>query len=153
MSGPVSHRVVAERDGYTISNDPARLDIDAVHAYLTRSYWAAGIPRATVARSLAHSAGYGLYAPDGAQVGFIRVISDWTTFAYLCDVYVLEGHRGRGLGQWLVETVLAHPALQGIRRLSLTTRDAHGLYEKVGFRRSEFGRFMDKTIRDVYQRR
>jgi GNAT superfamily N-acetyltransferase len=145
--------VLVERDGYTISNDPARLDIDAIHAYLTRSYWAEGIPRETVARSLVHSSGYGLYAPDGGQVGFTRVITDWATFAYLCDVYVLEAHRGRGLGVWLIETVLAHPALQGIRRLSLTTRDAHGLYEKVGFRRSEFGRFMDKTIPDVYRRR
>ena len=145
--------VTAQRDGYTISNDPARLDVDAIHAYLTTSYWAKGIPRATVARSLQHSMGYGLYAPDGAQVGFTRVISDWTTYAYLCDVYVLDAHRGSGLGVWLVETVLAHPELQGIRRLSLTTRDAHGLYEKFGFTRTEFGRFMDKTIPDVYQRR
>lgn len=146
-------RVTVQRDGYTISDDPARLDVDAIHAYLTRSYWAAGIPRATVARSLAQSTGYGLYAPDGAQVGFTRVITDWTTFAYLCDVYVLEAHRGRGLGVWLVETVLAEPGLRGIRRLALTTRDAHGLYEKVGFTRTEFGRFMDKTIPDVYQGR
>lgn len=145
--------VTVQRDGYIISNDPARLDVDAIHAYLRTSYWATGIPRETVARSLRHSAGYGLYAPDGAQVGFTRLITDWTTFAYLCDVYVLDAHRGRGLGVWLVETVLAHPELQGIRRLSLTTRDAHGLYEKFGFTRTEFGRFMDKTIPDVYQRR
>jgi GNAT superfamily N-acetyltransferase len=145
--------VTVQRDGYTISNDPARLDVDAIHAYLTTSYWAGGIPRATVARSLRHSTGYGLYDRDGAQVGFTRVITDWTTFAYLCDVYVLEAHRGRGLALWLVETVMAHPELQGIRRFSLTTRDAHGLYEKVGFTRSEFGRFMDKTIPDVYRGR
>jgi len=145
--------VSVQRDGYTISNDPARLDVNAIHAYLTRSYWAAGIPRATVAQSLAHSAGYGLFAPDGAQVGFTRVITDWTTFAYLCDVYVLEAHRGRGLGVWLMETVLADRGLQGLRRLALTTRDAHGLYEKSGFTRTEFGRFMDKTIPDVYQGR
>ena len=146
MSVPVT----IHRDGYTISNDAARLDVDAIHAYLTTSYWATGIPRATVARSLEHSTGYGLYGPDGQQVGFTRLITDWTTFAYLCDVYVLDAHRGRGLGVWLVETVLAHPELQGIRRLSLTTRDAHGLYEKFGFTRTEFGRFMDKTIPDVY---
>jgi GNAT superfamily N-acetyltransferase len=149
----MSDLVTVHRDGYTISNDPALFDVDAIHAYLTRSYWAAGIPRATVARSLAHSTGYGLYAPDGTQVGFTRVITDWTTYAYLCDVYVLEAHRGGGLGVWLVETVLAHPELQGIRRLSLTTRDAHSLYEKFGFTRTEFGRFMDKTIPDVYKRR
>ena len=142
--------VIAQRDGYTISNDHTRLDVDAIHAYLTRSYWATGIPRDKVARSLDHSTGYGLYAPDGSQVGFTRVITDWTTFAYLCDVYVLEAHRGLGLGVWLVETVLANPGLQGIRRLALTTRDAHGLYEKMGFTRTEFGRFMDKTIPNVY---
>jgi GNAT superfamily N-acetyltransferase len=149
MSPPVT----AQRDGYTISNDHARLDVDAIHAYLTRSYWATGIPREKVARSLEHSAGFGLYAPEGAQIGFTRVITDWTTFAYLCDVYVLETHQGRGLGVWLVETVLANPGLQGIRRLALTTRDAHGLYEKMGFARTEFGRFMDKTIPNVYLRR
>ena len=142
--------VTAQRDGYTISNDHARLDVDAIHAYLTTSYWAQGIPRDTVARSLQHSTGYGLYAPDGAQVGFTRVITDWTTFAYFCDVYVLDAHRGRGLGVWLMEIALAQPELRGIRRLSLTTRDAHGLYEKFGFGRTEFGRFMDKTIPDVY---
>jgi GNAT superfamily N-acetyltransferase len=145
--------VTVQRDGYTISNDPARLDVDAIHAYLTTSYWATGIPRGTVAQSLLHSLGFGLYAPDGAQVGFARVISDWTTYAYFCDVYVLEAHRGHGLGVWLMETVLAYPPLQGIRRWSLTTRDAHGLYERFGFTRTEFGRFMDKTIPDVYLRR
>ena len=146
----MSQPVTVQRDGYTISNDPARLDIDAIHAYLTISYWAKGIPRGTVARSLLHSMGFGLYGPDGAQVGFARVISDWTTYAYFCDVYVLEAHRGHGLGVWLMETVLAYPELQGIRRLSLTTRDAHALYEKFGFTRTEFGRFMDITIPDVY---
>ena len=153
MPDPQQVLVTVQRDGYIVSNDPARLDVDAIHAYLTRSYWAAGIPRAIVARSLAHSTGYGLYAPDGAQVGFTRVITDWATFAYLCAVYVLEAHRGRGLGVWLVETVLADQGLQGIRRLALTTRDAHGLYEKAGFTRTEFGRFMDKTIPDVYEGR
>ena len=149
----MSPTVTVQRDGYTISNDPARLDVDAIHAYLTISYWAKGIPRGKVAQSLLYSMGFGLYAPDGTQVGFARVISDWTTYAYFCDVYVLEAHRGHGLGVWLMETVLAHPDLQGIRRLSLTTRDAHGLYEKFGFTRTEFGRFMDITIPDVYQRR
>jgi len=153
MSDPVPALRTAQRDGYTISTDPARLDVDAIHAYLTTSYWATGISRATVARSLRYSAGYGLYAPDGAQVGFTRVITDWTTYAYLCDVYVLEAHGRRGLGIWLIETVLATPELRGIRRISLSTRDAHGLYEKFGFTRSEFGRFMDITIPDVYQQR
>jgi GNAT superfamily N-acetyltransferase len=153
MAEPEPAPVTVHRGGYTISTDPARLDIDAIHAYLTISYWAAGISRTTVAQSLRHSTGYGLYAPDGAQVGFTRVITDWTTFAYLCDVYVLEAHGRRGLGVWLIETVLATPELRGIRRIALTTRDAHGLYEKFGFTRTEFGRFMDITIPDVYQQR
>ena len=148
MPDPQQVLVTVQRDGYIVSNDPARLDVDAIHAYLTRSYWATGIPRAIVARSLAHSTGYGLYAPDGAQVGFTRVITDWATFAYLCDVYVLEAHRGRGLGVWLMETVLADRGLQGLRRLAHTTRDAHGLYETSGLTRTEFGRFMDTTIPD-----
>lgn len=123
---------VAEHNGYTISTDPVRLDFVAVHAYLTRSYWAAGIPMETVRRSAAHSLCFGVY--QGAdQIGFARVITDHTTFGYLADVYVLEEHRGRGVGKWLVETILAHPDIQGLRRLMLSTRDAAGLYTRYGF--------------------
>jgi GNAT superfamily N-acetyltransferase len=121
------------RDGYRISTDPHRLDITAIHAYLTRSYWAAGIPKEIVVRSLGQSLCFGLYDTSGAQVGMARVVTDAATFAYLCDVYVLEEHRGRGLGKWLIETVCAHPALQGLRRFMLATRDAHGLYTQFGF--------------------
>jgi GNAT superfamily N-acetyltransferase len=121
-----------QRDGYVISTDPARLDVDAIHAYLTRSYWAAGIPRPLVARSIQGSLNFGLYS-DAAQVGFARVISDRATFAYLCDVYVLEEHRGRSLGKWLIEEVMNHPELAGLRRFVLATRDAHGLYARHGF--------------------
>ena len=125
-------------NGYLITTDPARLDVDAIHAYLTRSYWATDIPRAIVASSLAGSLCFGLYttapsAPPDAQVGFARVISDRATFAYLCDVYVLEEHRGQGLGKWLMQTVLDHPELAGLRRFLLATRDAHGLYAPYGF--------------------
>lgn len=138
-------------DGYTISDDPARLDVDAVHAYLTRSYWAAGIPRTTVARALEHSLCAGLYAPDNAQVGLARVISDYATFAYLCDVYVLEAHRGRGLAQALMAFVCAHPRLQGLRRFSLVTRDAHRLYARFGFEPiADPDRHMAKLNRNVY---
>ena len=117
---------------YWITTDTQKLDVDAIHAYLTRSFWAEGIPKATVAKSVANSLCFGLF--DGAaQIGLARVVTDRATYAYLCDVYVLETHRGRGLGKWLIETVMAHPDLQGLRRFQLVTRDAHGLYSRHGF--------------------
>jgi GNAT superfamily N-acetyltransferase len=121
-----------QRDNYRISTDPARLDVDAIHAYLSRSYWAEQIPREIVERSLRGSLCFGLF-DEQAQVGFARVITDRATFAYLCDVYVLEQHRQRGLSKWLMEIVSAHPDLQGLRRFTLVTRDAHGLYAQFGF--------------------
>ena len=120
-------------EGYLISDDRARLDVDAVHAYLVRSYWAEGIPRATVAQAMEHSLCVGIYGDSGEQVGLVRVISDYTTFAYLCDVYVLEAHRGRGLSKAAVQLVLGHPRLQGLRRMQLVTQDAQGLYSRFGF--------------------
>ena len=122
-----------------IRTEPARLDVDAIHAFLTRSYWASGVTRERVARSLEGSLCFGLFG-DGAQIGFARVITDRVTFGYLCDVYVLEAHRGQGLGKRLVEAVRAHPELRGLRRLLLRTRDAHGLYEQFGFARVGDGR-------------
>jgi GNAT superfamily N-acetyltransferase len=118
---------------YEISSDRARLDIGAIHAFLTQSYWSPGIPRATVERAIANSLCFGAFQ-QGAQVGFARVVTDRTTFAYLCDVYVLEEHRGRGLAQQLMTRVVEHPDLQGLRRILLATRDAHGLYAKFGFK-------------------
>lgn len=118
---------------YLISDDPARLDVAAIHAYLTRSYWAEDIPLETVTRALQGSLCLGLYAADGAQVGLVRIISDYATYAYFCDVYVLEAHRGHGLAKAAMQAALAHPKLQGQRRLSLITRDAHGLYAQSGF--------------------
>jgi GNAT superfamily N-acetyltransferase len=121
--------------GYEISTDPARLDLDVIHRFLSEeAYWSPGVPREVVERSIANSLCFGLYAPDGAQAGFARAVTDRATFAYLADVFVLTEHRGRGLGVWLVEVVLAHPDLQGLRRIELTTVDAHGLYERYGFR-------------------
>jgi GNAT superfamily N-acetyltransferase len=117
---------------YSITTDPDRLDIDAIHEYLSRSFWAEGIPKDTVARSVANSLCFGLL-DGGRQVGLARVVTDRATYAYLCDVYVLESHRGLGLGKWLIETVMAHPDLQGLRRFQLVTRDAHGLYSRHGF--------------------
>ncbi len=122
-------------DPYEISADPARLDLGAVHAYLSgESYWARGIPRALVERSAANSLCFGVYAPAaGEQVGFARVVTDRATFAYLADVYLLPAHRGRGLSKRLMAAVLAHRDLQGLRRFLLATKDAHGLYEQFGF--------------------
>lgn len=117
---------------YEISTDSARLDIDAIHAFLTQSYWSPGIPRATVARAIANSLCFGVFW-EGQQVGFARMVTDKTTFAYLCDVYVLEAHRGRGVSKQLMEYVMQHPDLQGLRRMMLATRDAHGLYTQYGF--------------------
>lgn len=141
------------RDGYVVSSDPARLDLDVVHRFLSEdSYWAPGIPRALLERAVAHSLPFGLYDATGAQVGFARVVTDRTTFAYLADVFVLDAHRGHGLGQWLTRCVLAHPDLQGLRRVLLTTQDAHGLYEKVGFVQAPFPeRFMVIEHADRYR--
>ena len=119
-------------DDYVISTDPERLDVNAIHAYLTRSYWAKGIPCDVVAKSLKASLCFGVYL-KGEQVGLARVISDYATFAYLCDVYILEDHQGQGLGKWLIQVVRDFPALQGLRRFHLATKDAHGLYQQFGF--------------------
>ena len=120
------------RDTFRITTDPASMDVDAIHAYLTRSYWAEGISKDLVARAMAGSLCFGLL-DAGRQVGFARVIGDKATYAYLCDVYVLEEYQGRGLGTWLMRELMTHPDLQGLRRFTLVTRDAHKLYEKCGF--------------------
>jgi GNAT superfamily N-acetyltransferase len=121
-------------DGYSLSTDPARLDVAAIHRWLSEeSYWAKHIPRATVERAIANSLNFGLYATGGAQAGFCRVVTDRATFAWLCDVFVLPEHRGRGLSKWLVSQVLAHPDLQNLRRHLLATYDAHTLYQRFGY--------------------
>ena len=121
-----------QRNGYTISTDPTRLDVDAIFGYLSRSYWANQRTKETVEKSLQHSLNFGMYLGE-QQVGLARVITDLATFAYLCDVYVLEEHRGDGLGKWLIDTVTSHPDLVNIRMFLLATRDAHGLYQQYGF--------------------
>ena len=138
------------RDGFTISTDHARLDLDAVYDFLSTSYWARGIPRDVMERSIAHAVPFGIY--EGAtQVGFARVVTDRATVGYLGDVFVLKPWRGRGLSRWLMECVLAHPELQGFRRWFLLTRDAHGLYEKYGFTPlAAPDRWMEKHARDPY---
>jgi len=141
------------RGEHLITTDPARVDLAVVHGFLSESYWAKGIPLETVRRAVEHSLNFSVY--DGArQVGFARVITDYATFAYLGDVFVLETHRGRGLSRWLMEVIVAHPELQGFRRWVLLTRDAHGLYEKVGFKKvTAPERYMELWVPDVYTRR
>jgi len=143
------------RDGYAISTDPARLDVRVIHEFLAlRSYWARQIPLELVQRSIEHSLCFGLYAGD-EQVGFSRVVTDYAVFAWLGDVFVLESHRGRGLGTWLVETVVGCPELQGLRRWDLATNDAHELYRRFGFGKANPARMMERLAPapDVYRRR
>jgi GNAT superfamily N-acetyltransferase len=125
--------IVEVRNGpYRITTDSAQFDLDAIHAYLTVSYWAEGIPRVTVVRSIEHSLCFGVLAGK-KQIGLARVVTDRATFAYIGDVYILEAYQGQGLGKWLMATIVAHPDLQGLRRWILATQDAHGLYRRFGF--------------------
>jgi len=133
-----------------ISTDPGRIDVAMVHGFLTQSYWATGIPLGTVRRSLQHSLCFGIYQ-GSHQVGFARIISDYATFAYLGDVFVLPGFQGQGLARWLMECITAHPDLQGLRRWSLLTRDAHGLYSQFGFTPLKSpDRWMERHDPEVY---
>jgi GNAT superfamily N-acetyltransferase len=142
----------SRRDGFVVSTDRRRLDVDLIHRFLATCYWAKGIPRETVARSLEHSLCFGVYDGSGAQVGFARVVSDFATVAYLGDVFVLETHRGRGLSKFMMESIMRHPALQGLRRWILLTRDAHGLYQQFGFTPLKSAdRYMELHRPDVYE--
>ena len=109
------------------------MDFEAIHAFIVESYWARGIPRETLKRAIENSLCFGVFAEHGEQIGFARAVTDTATFAYLADVYVLEAHRGLGLSKWLMQEILSHPGLQGLRRISLATQDAHGLYARFGF--------------------
>jgi GNAT superfamily N-acetyltransferase len=141
-----------QRGEYTVTTDPARVDIGLVHGYLADSYWAKGIPLEVVRRSIANSLNFSVY--HGAeQVGFARVITDYATFAYVGDVFVLEPHRGRGLSKWVMELIVSHPGLQGFRRWVLLTRDAHGLYRQFGFTAiAAPDRYMERWTPDAYTR-
>ncbi|HTD93713.1 MAG TPA: GNAT family N-acetyltransferase [Chitinophagaceae bacterium] len=143
----------AEKEKYSISTDPSLLNVDVIFNYLSlESYWAKGIPREVVEKSIAHSLCFGLYY-EQQQIGFARLVTDEATFAYLADVFVLEAHRGKGLSKWLMEIIHAHPGLQGLRRWVLGTRDAHALYEKFGwavFDEDLRKRFMQKHNNDLY---
>jgi hypothetical protein len=170
--------IIERRHGqFLVSTDRSRLDLDVIHTFLAHSYWAKGIPREVVERSIEHSLCFGIYDPskedgpssfrnkrekkDGAtragrngapQVGFARVVSDFATVAYLGDVFILESHRGLGLGKFLMECITQHPALQGLRRWILLTRDAHGLYSQFGFTPLKIPeRYMELHRPNVYQ--
>ena len=140
--------------GYEVSTDPTRIDLDYVHGYLSRqSYWAGAVPREVVARSVANALSFGVYAPDGAQIGFARVVTDRATFAWLADVFIDPGRQDLGLGKALMDAIVAHPDLQNLRRFMLATADAHGLYERYGFKTIENPERLMAIIRtDLYPR-
>jgi GNAT superfamily N-acetyltransferase len=142
------------RDGYRISDDPASFDLARGHGWIGgQSYWAQGIPLETFRRSVENSLTWAAYGPDGTMAAMARAVTDRATFAWLCDVFVDEAHRGRGLGKALVEYFLAHPDLQGLRRRHLATADAHDLYRQYGFGDlTGVDRFMEILDREVYSR-
>ncbi len=145
---------------FAVDTETSRIDVAAVHAFLAQSYWAKGIPLAVMRRAIEGSLCFGLYAtsPDaclvaGEQIGFARLVTDRATFAYLADVYVLEAWRGRGLATWLMECIVSHPDVQGLRRWVLATRDAHALYAKFGFTPiANPERWMHRWDPDIYTR-
>jgi GNAT superfamily N-acetyltransferase len=138
---------------YRITTDPSAIDVEVVHGYLTRCYWSPGIPREIVERAVANSLCFGVFH-GSAQVGFARLITDRATFAYLADVFILEAYQGKGLGRWLLEVIMGHPEVQGLRRWMLATRDAHGLYRQYGFVPvAAPERIMEILVPDMYLRR
>ena len=141
--------------GYRLSEDKAELQLDVIHDFLSRSYWSPDIPREIVARAIEHSMCVGVYDPAGEQVGFARLITDRTTFAYLADVFVVDAARGQGLSKAMVAHFIDHPELQNLRRWMLVTRDAHGVYARCGFEPpndEQASRIMQRLDPDVYQR-
>jgi GNAT superfamily N-acetyltransferase len=121
-----------QRGEFVISTEKSRLDIEVIHRFLDTSYWAAGRSAETISRSIEHSVSFGIYKGD-QQVGFARVITDYATFAWIADVFILDAFQGQGLGKWLMEVIIAHPELQGFRRWVLATKDAHEMYRRFGF--------------------
>lgn len=139
-------------EGFRVSSNRDEMDIDAVHDFLSSSYWAKGISKELLTKAINNSLCFGVFHTTGFQVGFARMISDYATYAYLADVYVVENYRGLGLSKLLMESIASHPDLQGLRPITLATLDAHGLYEKYGFsalQKPEL--FMEKWNPDVYK--
>jgi GNAT superfamily N-acetyltransferase len=138
---------------YTVSTDSGRFDLSMIHRFLTSCYWAEGVPRDIVQRSIENAMCFGVFDGD-KQVGFARVITDRATYAYIGDVFILESHRRRGLSKLLMKAIMEHPELQGFRRWSLVTSDAHGLYHQFGFRPlTNPHRYMELADPDVYKRK
>lgn len=134
-------------DAFYISDEKRKLDLDLVHGFLAKAYWSPGIPRARLATAIQNSLCFGVYRRDGErQVGFARVVTDFAVRAHLCDVFILEAYRGHGLGKRLIETILAHPELQRLRRWSLATRDAHELYRRYGFTKLQAPEMMMERV-------
>ena len=136
-----------------IKNEIEEKDIAVIHNYLTHSYWSENIPVETVSNAIAHSLNFAVYHRNDL-IGFARAVTDYSTFAYVADVFILETYRGKGLSKWLMQTMVAHPQLRGLRRWVLATRDAHGLYEKVGFKSlAKPERWMEIHIPDIYKKK
>lgn len=147
------------KDRFIISTEKEKLDIDFIHSFLTCSYWAEGISKDVIKKSVDGSLCFGVFENDitdlsaGRQIGFARMITDKATFAYLADVFIIEEYRGLGLSKWLMEVIMSHPDLQGLRRMMLATRDAHKLYEKFGFTQlTNTDRWMQIHDPDIYKK-
>ena len=141
-----------ECNGYEVSDDRDRVDIDLVHGFLKDAYWSRGVPRDVVERAIRGSLCFGLYRPDGSQAGFGRSVTDAATFAYFSDVFVIEALRGRGLSQILLEAMMAHPAHRGLRHMLLATDDAHALYQRLGFEAVPGSPYMNRLDLAIYRR-
>ncbi|HUX85070.1 MAG TPA: GNAT family N-acetyltransferase [Chitinophagaceae bacterium] len=142
------------RGPYLLSTDKGKLDLEVIHGFLSlQAYWCLEIPRETVARAMEHSLCYGIYL-EGHQIGFCRVVTDMAIFAHLADVFILEPHRGKGLAAWMVRCAVAHPAMQGLRRWTLATRDAHQVYRRAGFQSLDHPeRWMQIHLPDPYSKK
>jgi GNAT superfamily N-acetyltransferase len=141
----------AIKEGYLISTDQSKLDLKILHDFLSHSYWAGGIPMEVMKRSIENSLCFGMYFAT-KQIGFARVVSDFATYAYLADVFIAEEERGKGLSKWMIQCIIEHPQLQGLRRFMLATRDAHDLYSQYGFSLlNKPERWMERHNPDVYR--
>lgn len=139
-------------EGYRIRSNKSDMNIESIHEFITKSYWAKGIPIDILKRAISNSLCFGVFSKEEEQVGFARMITDSATYAYLADVYILEDHRGKGLSKWLMQEIMSHSDLQGLRRMTLATADAHGLYEQYGF--TELAKpevFMENWNPEVYK--
>lgn len=138
--------------GYRVSSEREEMNFDVIHNYISRTYWAEGIPKETLKKALDNSLCFGVFSSKGELVGFARMVTDQATFAYLADVFIDEAHRGKGLSKWLMQEVHDHPSLQGLRRILLATRDAHSLYQQFGYTPlSSPATFMQKWQPDIYK--